>query len=217
MSIICHKLHHLFTGLPRLAFPFDSATIPKNGIYILFENGEVAHEVDRIVRVGTHTGNNQLPSRLQQHFLKENKDRSIFRKNVGRALLSRDKDAFLEAWELDLTASKAKEKYMGTIDRNKLQETEWRVTRYIQGSFRFAVFRVDDKADRLRWESAIISTVSRCEECHPSDKWLGLHSPKQKIRESGLWLVNELYKQPLSESEYEALKGIVLWDWSATE
>jgi hypothetical protein len=30
------------------------------------------------------------------------------------------------------------------------------------------------------------------------------------IRASGLWLVNELYKQPLSESDYEALKTAVL-------
>lgn len=210
MNRICHKLHLLFSGLSQFAFPFDANRIPRNGIYILFEKGEFAHETDRIVRVGTHTGSNQLPSRLKQHFIKENKDRSIFRKNIGRAILNKDQDAFLAQWEIDLTSRNARQKYAGKIDQRKLQETEKRVAEYIRQNFRFVVFRVDDKPKRLCWESKIISTVSRCDECCPSKNWLGLHSPKEKIRASGLWLVNELCKQPLSESDYEALKIAVL-------
>ena len=86
--------------MPKLKFPFDKKKIPLNGIYILFEKGEFAHNTNRIVRIGTHTGNNQLHSRLFQHFLNENKDRSIFRKNIGRALLNKERDTFLEKWEL---------------------------------------------------------------------------------------------------------------------
>ena len=78
------------------------------GIKLLFEKGETAHGMDRIVRIGTHTGKNQLRSRLKQHFIKEDKDRSIFRKNIGRSLLNRDKDPFLEQWEIDLTSRKQK-------------------------------------------------------------------------------------------------------------
>ena len=207
---MCHKLHLLFSGLSQFAFPFDANRIPRSGIYVLFEKGELAHETDRIVRVGTHTGNRQLPSRLEQHFIKENKDRSIFRKNIGRAILNKGQDAFLAQWEIDLTTSNTRQKYAGKIDQRKLQETEKRVTEYIRQNFRFVAFRVDDKSKRLYWESKIISTVSQCDECRPSQNWLGLHSPKEKIRASGLWLVNELYKQPLSESDYEALKIAVL-------
>lgn len=210
MDQLCHKLHLLFAGLIQFAFPFDSDNIPRNGIYVLFEKGEFAHETDRIVRVGTHTGDRQLPSRLEQHFIKENKDRSIFRKNIGRAILNKEQDVFLAQWEIDLTTSNARQKHAGKIDRRKLQEMEKRVTEYIRQSFRFAAFRVDDKPQRLYWESKIISTVSQCVECHPSQNWLGLYSPKEKIRASGLWLVNELYKQPLSESDYEALRTVVL-------
>ena len=101
MSDLCRKLHRLFEQRPHSRFPFVTERIPRNGIYVLFECGELAHDTERIVRVGTHTGDDQLGSRLEQHFFRENKDRSIFRKNIGRALLSRDHDPFLEQWELD--------------------------------------------------------------------------------------------------------------------
>ena len=84
----CEEIHNLFNNTKRLKFPFNEEEIPLNGIYILFEKNEFAHNLDRIVRVGTHTGDNQLRARLNQHFVKENKDRSIFRKNIGRALLN---------------------------------------------------------------------------------------------------------------------------------
>ncbi len=193
----------------KFSFPFDKHEIPANGIYILFEKGELAHSTNRIVRIGTHTGINQLRSRLNQHFIKENKDRSIFRKNIGRALLNKDKDPFLEKWEIDLTTRKAKEKYSELIDFVKQKEVERKVTKYIQENFWFVVFEVDDKRKRLDLEAKIISTVSLCKDCIPSENWLGNFSPKEKIRKSGLWLVNELWKTPLSEKEIEELKIII--------
>lgn len=47
----CVKLHHLFNNMERLNFPFDEYKIPLNGIYILFEKGEMGHGKSRIVRV----------------------------------------------------------------------------------------------------------------------------------------------------------------------
>jgi hypothetical protein len=205
MSENCNKLHKLFNSLERHKFPFDKNKIPKNGIYILFENKEKVYNLDRIVRIGTHTGLNQLHSRLEQHFLKENKDRSIFRKNIGRALLNKAKDPFIDSWELDLTTKENKEKYSLTIDFNRQKEIEKKVTEYIQKNFSFVVFEVSDKERRLSLESKIISTVSLCKECIPSKEWLGLYSPKIKIRESGLWLVNELYKTPFNTDELNQL------------
>ena len=209
MSEICYQLHHLFNSLPRHRFPFDDVEIPRNGIYVMFEEGERAHGVDRIVRVGTHTGDNQLRSRLKQHFVKENKNWSIFRKNIGRAILYRDNDPFLEQWEWDMTPKKAKEQYLPLLDEKKLRETEEEVTSIIQQNFTFVVFEVNDKDARLKWEEKIISTVSWCDECGPSPDWLGLFSPKKKIRESGLWLVNGLYKEGLTWQEFEELARIV--------
>jgi len=209
VSEICALLHHLFGDLERFAFPFAVDQIPRNGIYILFEEGEHAHDQDRIVRVGTHTGDSQLRSRLQQHFIKENKDRSIFRKNIGRAILNRTGDPFLEQWNWDLTTRKAKDTRGHLVDARKQKTVERQVTAYIQSRFSFVAFKVADKAERLSLEAKIISTVSWCDNCYPSSQWLGLHSPKAKIRQSGLWLVNQLYKEPLSEGEFTRLENLV--------
>lgn len=210
MSKICNDIHKLFNSLTRFNFPFDETKIPKNGIYILFEKGEVGHNVDRIVRIGTHTGNNQLRSRLKQHFIKENKDRSIFRKNIGRAILNKNKDDYIRYWELDLTTKENKKKYSNLIDLKKQKEIEKQVTKYIQENFSFVVFEINTKDERLNFESKIISTISNCKDCHPSQNWLGNFSPKIKIQESALWLVNELWKTPLNEIEFVELSQILI-------
>jgi hypothetical protein len=202
----CEALHVWANSLPVLRFPFDASRIPPNGVYVLFEQGEIAHGTNRIVRVGTHTGNNQLPSRLYQHFVIENKDRSIFRKNIGRALLNRESDPFLPIWELDRTSRIIRDQH-GGIDLDRQRAIEKAVSDYIRDYFSFVVVRVDEKAERLNLESKMISTVSLCHACLPSAQWLGFYSPKKKIRESGLWLVNELYKEPLHSRDLERLSS----------
>lgn len=209
MSKNCHIIHQWFNILPVHTFPFNNEDIPENGIYVLFEKGEESHSTRRVVRVGTHTGKNQLRSRLAQHFLKENKDRSIFRKNIGRSFLNKNNDGFISQWEIDLTTREARELHARSIDFQKLQDIEKDVTCYIQKGFSFIVFRVDDGEKRLELESKIISTLSECKECRPSPEWLGLYSPKEKIRKSGLWLVNELWKEPLSDEDMDALSKIL--------
>lgn len=205
MSEACLRLHQLFNGLEVHAYPFDSRAIPANGIYVMFEDGELAHGTNRIVRVGSHTGEGKLRSRLNEHFDVENKDRSIFRKNIGRALLNRDRDPFLDQWDLDLTTRVAREQHAGQVDRVRQAEVERAVSAYIRGHLRFVAVEVAGEDERLYWESRIIATVSRCEECQPSAQWLGLHSPIGRIRGSGLWNVYRLYKWPVSEVELEEI------------
>ncbi len=175
--------------------------MPQNGIYILFEKNELAHGGDRIVRIGTHTGDNQLQSRIKQHFIKENKDRSIFRKNIGRCILNKSKSPFLEYWNKDLTARKNKEKYQLLIDFDIQNKIEKQISEYMKESFSLVFIEVDSKLDRLRLESKSISTVCQCSQCIPSSQWLGNYSPLTKIRDSGLWQVQELYKVPFSNDE----------------
>ena len=217
MSKICHTIHQWFNGMKKHSFPFNKQEIPKNGIYILFEKGEFAHSTERIVRIGTHTGENKLLSRLEEHFVNENKDRSIFRKNIGRALLNKDNDPFIEQWNKKNLAKKIKKALDFNSDEfikqekieKRINEIEKRVTEYIQENISFVVFQIDDKDKRLELESKIISTVSLCDECKPSPDWFGLFSPEEKIRKSGLWLVNKLWKSPLSEKDLKELKNIL--------
>jgi hypothetical protein len=206
----CKRLHQWFNSLERINFPFDERKIPLNGIYILFEKGEIAHNMDRIVRIGSHRGDDRLRLRLEEHFINENKDRSVFRKNIGRALLNKDKDPFLNQWEIDLTTTKSKEKYASLIDFEKQKEIEKKVSQYIQKNISFAVIEMEDLKKRHELESKIVSTISLCNECSPSSDWLGSFSPKEKIRKNGLWLENQLHKEPLSEEDMQLIKNLVL-------
>jgi hypothetical protein len=172
-----------------LSFPIDETLIPFQGVYFLFEEGESGHDGERIVRIGTHTGSGTtLADRLREHFLTANKDRSIFRKNIGRALLNRDQDSFLADWNLDLTTSAAKAKYAGKIDLAKQLDVESRVTQQIHSAFRVAVLECTSDI-RRELEANLISTVAACTECRPSMSWLGLDSPVSVIRQYGLWQV----------------------------
>ena len=205
----CQTIHQIFNNLKRINYPFNGNDIPLNGIYVLFEKGERKGNFDRIVRIGTHTGQDQLRSRLKQHFINENKDRSIFRKNIGRAILNKRRDPYLKIWEIDLTTRDTKEKFGSLINEEKQKQIEKEISKFIQDNFSFVIIPIKDKDDRLNMESKIIATISLCPKCNPSSTWLGLFSPKQKIRESGLWLVNELYKEPLSEENIEKLKNLI--------
>lgn len=207
-ALMCARVHELFQTMTQMRFPYNDRLLPRNGIYVLFETGEFGHGTSRIVRIGTHRGQDQLQPRLTQHFVQENKDRSIFRKNIGRAILERAGDPFLEQWNLDLTTKSAKALYAGKIDWAKQRQIEHQVTSYIQANFSFSTFQIDHEEERLGMESMLIGTVSLCDICPPSGTWLGKFSPIHKIRESGLWLVNELYKTPLTESAFDRLKRL---------
>ena len=209
MSKECTSLHNLFNNLPKFYFPFDKTKISLNGIYILFENGEIGHGLDRIVRIGTHTGANQLRSRLNQHFLLENKDRSIFRKNIGRAILNKRSDPYLKIWQIDFTTRNKKAEFGHLINQGYQSQIESEVSKYIQNNFSFCVFEVNDTSKRLELESRLIPTVSACNECKSSNNWLGGYSPVEKIRLNGLWQVNELHNLPLSSDDLNNLISLL--------
>lgn len=207
MKNYCDELHQLCANLPRYKYPFKDAAFPQNGIYIVFEDGETAHGTDRIVRVGTHTGHNNLKARLSEHFYTERKDRSVFRKNIGRAFLHKTGDPYLKIWNIDRTVRKNRERYRDKIDIEKEQKIEQQVSKYIRERISFAVLPVDDKGKRLELESKIIGAVSLCEACTASKHWLGLSSPKEKIRNSGLWQEQGL-GIPLAAEDMKLLRKI---------
>jgi hypothetical protein len=211
MENICQELHLLFSNsnLFLHSFPFKKNLIPNNGVYILYQKGEVGHSCMRIVRVGTHTGDNQLLSRLKQHFLNPNKDRSIFRKNIGRCFLNKNNDPYLRIWEIDFTTKRAKEEKGYLRNFSKEQVLEEKISKYIQENFSFYCTKLDEKNKRLYFEERLVGTISRCMDCHSSTNWIGRFSAKPEIVDSGLWLVQGLYKEPLSRSDLSMLKKII--------
>jgi hypothetical protein len=96
-----------FSGAKRGQFYRQGATL-KLPVYI------EAEVQNRLTRLANAKG---------VHFTIENKDRSIFRKNIGRALLNRDWDPFLPAWELDRTSRAIREQHCG-IDLERQRAVE---------------------------------------------------------------------------------------------
>jgi len=95
-------LHMLFNGLPRFDWKMIDQIPYQNGIYIMFEKGESYHSMDRIVRIGTHRGQGRLLERLRDHFVREDADSSILRKNIGRTFLNMGLNTYLQVWEIDI-------------------------------------------------------------------------------------------------------------------
>ncbi|MEJ0102403.1 MAG: hypothetical protein WDO19_07570 [Bacteroidota bacterium] len=120
--------------------------------------------------------------------------------------MNKTENPYLALWELDTTSRIDKEKNLKLLDLNFEKELEKQISNYIQSNLSFCVFKVDDKNERLFWESRIVSTLAKATDTKPSTNWLGNHSPKDKIKISGLWQVNELYNDSLSEIELERLK-----------
>lgn len=195
------RLHELVSRLPV----YDWRTIDdipfQDGVYIVFEKGETYKGRPRIVRVGTHTAQGRLKQRLKDHFVREDHNGSIFRKNIGRAMLNREHDPYLPIWNLD--TSKAPN--IGKADKRKEAEVERRVSAYMREAFTFCVIRAETREERLRLEEAMISTLNREKDFKASREWLGSSSPERAICRSGMWLKQGLDAQPLTDDEWNRL------------
>jgi hypothetical protein len=226
MSELCKWLHEQLEQLPLIKFPFKLEQLPENGIYFFYEQGEVwghCGDKQRIVRIGTHRDGN-FRSRIAEHYLLDeskmsfdkNKakpsDRSIFRKNIGRALLNRKNDKYLPTWEIDFTIKKNREKFLHLRDIRKEIEIESEITATLRKNFSFRCFKLGSQTERMGktgLESSLIGTISHCKLCKPSNKWLGNYSPKKQIKESGLWLVQHLKANGISERDKKIILDVI--------
>ena len=199
---VCQLVHDRLRALRRFSNEYDVEAIPKSGIYVVFEKGELAHGGDRIVRVGTHTGENNLRGRLKEHIFTMNKDRSIFRKHIGRCLLSKRNDPLYDHWNLDLTTREKRKKFGNLVDIVRLNEVELEITAYIHEALTFSVLAV--AAERIALEGKLLSTLAQCPHCAASENWLGRHHPNKVIAESGLWNIQGVKGRGLSAAEVDA-------------
>lgn len=218
MSELCKWLHEQLEQLPIIRFPFMLGQLPENGIYFFYENGEKwGHGGNRlrIVRIGTHRDGN-FRSRIKEHYLidqskmnfnKNNpkpSDRSIFRKNIGRALLNRDKNDYLQIWDTDFMKRKNIESLVHKRDIDTEKKTESEITKILRENFSFRFVIIDIQTERMGsegLESSLIGTVANCGLCRPSLNWLGNYSPKIEIKNSGLWLVQHLKNRGINEDD----------------
>ncbi|MCL2176446.1 MAG: hypothetical protein FWB72_00605 [Firmicutes bacterium] len=198
----CEKLHNILKKAKTFDFDFD-------GIYILFEKDEKGHGVDRIVRIGSHTGENRLFNRVKEHIAK-NINRSIFRKNIGRVLLNKRQDEdCLKIWNKNTTRKADREKYSKDIDKEreavekKISKLEECISKDIKKRFYFKLIKVECSVYRSSLEKRLIATVAQCEDCSASENWLGKDSPEKKIVEKGLWQVQGLKGETLNDEDLE--------------
>ncbi|MCW6160470.1 MAG: hypothetical protein LVQ95_05305 [Candidatus Micrarchaeales archaeon] len=218
----CKRLHQELGLLKVVKWPFDLEDLPENGVYFFYEEGESwghGGEEPRIVRIGTHKEGN-FKSRVREHYVFDEgkldfnkdqpapKERSIFRKNIGRALLAKEKDNYLKVWEIDYTTKENRKKFGELRNIEKEKDLEKRISRILRERFSFKYITVNGERDRMGSsgiESELIGTVSRCRKCRPSKDWLGLYSPKKGIRNSGMWLVQHLGSSPLDRAGWESV------------
>lgn len=220
----CKWLHWQLQSLSLISFPYDPESLPKNGIYFLYEKGEVwghGGVKQRIVRVGTHTGEGRFRGRIAEHFLpdglkmKEGKPdepaavRSIFRKNIGRVLLTREGDSeFLRVWNMSHIDKARELRRQGRADIAKDKRLQRRISEIIRETFSFRFIPAQGKQGRIELEELCIGTLARCGSCRPSSGWLGLDSPISEIRQHGLWLIKGLRSPGFDSATRKLLEDI---------
>lgn len=195
-------LHDIFNVLRRFSYPYQKKRgkewiVPRNGIYVFFEKGEVytnpqGYLQDRIVRVGIHTKDsekgtqrgNKLFSRLDQHF-RGNMNASSFRKYVGDSLQNKHKQP--------------------------ISNIEKQVSTYMRENFSFVVFEVETQKEREDWEEKLTSTLGQAGKngLISFPNWLGKYSSNANVKTSGLWQSDEMNGTTLTLKELEQLLQII--------
>lgn len=215
---LCSWLHNQIEQRPLIKYPFLLKELPKNGIYFFYQDNEFwghGGEKPRIVRIGTHKSNN-FQSRINEHYLISKnwmdfnalkpapKDRSIFRKNIGRAIINKENPKYLKIWNIDFTITKNRQKYSYLRNIKYEKEIEKKINKILRNTFSFRYIEIIKEENRIGskgLESRLIGTISKCPVCKPSSEWLGKSSPIAKIRNSGLWQVQHLNSSPIDDKD----------------
>ncbi len=167
------KLYELLRTNTRYNGQSDLNSIPLNGVYVMYEKGELNDGKERIVRIGINEQQDCLRERIRSHY-KGTIRRSVFRKHIGGSL----------------------------SNKNGSPATEQQISEYIQENISFTVIEESDKSIREQLEKMLIATVANDTQTTPSENWLGKYCPAPKISHGKLWNVNFLREKPLTE-EYE--------------
>ena len=190
-------------GIRRLAECTGRMTWPKRGVYFFFEDGE--NRLDsgiglRVVRIGTHAlkqnSRTTLWNRLLQHRGKANGEGgnhrgSVFRLLIGEAII-RDRPA--GTFANHATAKWGVGRSTPADVRKQEQPIESVVCKHL-GNMPFLWIGINDdpgpNSQRGNMERNCIGLLSNYRKEQsldpPSKAWLGNHSARETVRNSGLW------------------------------
>ncbi len=196
-SMITAEIYALISRLPRYSYLTDARFLPNNGIYFFFEKGENRiGSGERLVRVGTHRGQDRLKKRLNYHF-KGTRDTSVFRKHIGGAIINKQ-----ELGEKRLRNWYSNE---GSPDT----EMEKKVSLTLQDNFSFTCLEVTSDVERLSLEEGLIALFASDMKEKPSSGWLGHYAASKRIRQSGLWNSEHVDGKPLTMKQLQQFKELV--------
>ena len=185
---------------------------PQRGVYFFFEAGENrswSGSGPRVVRIGTHAitdgSKSRLWGRLNQHkgidlSANANQRGSIFRKILGIALARQETIPLPTSWNVGSSASAAAERLGMSREQVRREEAELgrHVSQYVR-HMPFLWINVDDppspdsqRAYIERNSIALLSGYGTRTADNPSQRWLGHHSDRERVRLSGLWNNNHV-------------------------
>lgn len=214
MSDLYDYIHQFFNEQQRFSFPYDKKEIERitdsNGLYVLFEKGESSKGFDRIVRIGSHDGKNRLVKRLKDHFMSSVQRNSIFRKHIGRCLLTIENDEYIENWNKPFKKIIDKVRYKDFVDLHYEKKYEELITDHICVNLSFTLIpRIYDSKQRDRIEEGLIASLAQSTIRTSSVSWLGNNHPDKRIRDAKIWNIEYLNGQPISPIEFEELKNAI--------
>lgn len=194
---ILAKLEKKIGGKIPFEASIDEEGLPTKGIYFIFEQGEMRSTSGkgmRIVKVGTHAtmpfSKSWLYQRIRAHRgndddLNGHHRRSMLRKNIGRAIMKRDRLS-CPTWEKRVKPVPAE------------RRIEEKISKYIRKRMSYLYLKIDD--DPSTWRKRIwffrnllslISNYGKDEIIDPPSKgWLGHNFPDKitdVVSSSGLW------------------------------
>ena len=208
MSDLYNYIHEYFNQQPRVTFPYDNKALKEitdsNGLYVLFEKGETYNGLDRIVRIGSHDGNNRLIKRLNNHFKSTNHRLSVFRKHIGRCFLNINHDVYLDNWNRPFKSKVEKELHKAHVDLDYEKKYEFLVSTHICNKFSFTLIpKIFEKEKRDIIEEGLISILSQSSKKCSSEKWLGNNHPDSRIINAKIWNIEYLNGRQLDIRQFK--------------
>jgi hypothetical protein len=208
---LMQRLEEQVGGKQRLEDCTGYMDWPSRGVYFFFTPDETRENSSqlRVTRVGTHAvsegSSTSLWDRLKQHYGTGSRSKnhphggnhrgSVYRKRVGEAIINRDntQDQY-PSWNQRWSSIER--------ERDEVRDEEYPLEKKVSTYIRrqpFLWVKVNDTpskdSDRGYIERNIIALLSNYQK-DPVDPrnstWLGKHSPKREIKESGLWNVNHV-------------------------